>query len=149
MQWRTVSLLTLALSAYLLTDSQGKVSSGSHQFLLQVYGEDQLLGFDIGCSFESTLRNSPMLGTDARVKGLQVIVNMFHSWAHNCLCQLKYHPAYRTGMGLEDLESLEHFFSSSNTIACTIRHSTNYHWCQAVDLHFWQWGDEKYQELST
>lgn len=89
-----------------------------------------------------------MLGTDAKAKGLQVIVNAFHGWAHNRLCQLKYHPAYRTGMGLEDLESLERFFSSSNTIARTIRHATKFHWHQAVDLHFRQWGEEKYQELS-
>lgn len=59
-----------------------------------------------------------------------------------------YHPLYRKGLGLEDLETLERFFSSSNTIARTIRHATAFHWHQAMDLHFRQWDDQKYQELS-
>lgn len=117
-------------------------------FLMKVFGENQGLGFDIACSFESTIKNSPMLGAIAEAKGLQVIVNAFHGWAHNRLCQLKYHPLYRTGMGLEDLETLERFFSSSNTIARTIRHATSFHWHQAIDLHFRQWDEQKYQELS-
>lgn len=90
-----------------------------------------------------------MLGGEAKTKRLQVIVNAFHGWAHNRLCQLKYHPLYRTGMGLEDLETLERFFSSSNTIARTNRHATVFHWHQATDLHFRQWDEQKYQELST
>ena len=90
-----------------------------------------------------------MPAATAKAQGLQVVVNAFHGWAHNRLCQLKYHPVYWTGMGLEDLEMLEQFFSSSNTIARTVQHATLYHWHQAADLHFCQWGEQKYQELST
>lgn len=91
---------------------------------------------------------SHLLGQKAESQRLQVFVNAFHGWAHNRLCQLKYHPLYRVGVGLEDLETLEHVFSSSNSIAGPIRHATSFHWLQAVDLHFHQWDDEKYQELS-
>ena len=90
-----------------------------------------------------------MLVVTAKAQGLQVVVNAFHGWAHNRLCQLKYHLVYWTGMGLEDLEMLEQFFSSLNTIAHTVQHATPYHWYQAADLHFHQWGEQKYRELST
>ena len=79
-----------------------------------------MLAFNIGCSFDLTIKNSPILAATAKAQGLQVVVNAFHGWAHNRLCQLKYHPVYWTGMGLEDLETLKRFFSSSNTIACTV-----------------------------
>lgn len=88
-----------------------------------------------------------MLGQKAASSGLQIFVNAFHGWEHNHLCQLKYHPLYRTGTGLEDLETLERIFSASNSVARIIRSATSYHWLQAIDLHFRQWDDEKYQQL--
>ena len=108
-----------------------------------------MLAFNIGCSFDLTIKNSPMLVVTAKAQGLQVVVNAFHGWAHNRLSQLKYHLVYQTGMGLEDLKMLEQFFSSLNTIAHTVQHATSYHWYQATDLHFHQWEEQKYQELST
>jgi hypothetical protein len=118
-------------------------------FLIDVFGEDQGLGFDIGCSFAETVKNSKLVQSKAERQRLQVLVNAFHGWAHNRLCQLKYHPLYRKGLGLEDLETLERVFSSSNTIARTIRHTTKFHWLQAMDLHYWQWDNEKHKELSN
>lgn len=79
---------------------------------------------------------------------MDFVVNAFHGWAHNRLCQLQYHPLYRQGLGLEDLETLERIFSSSNAVARTVRHATQFHWMQAMDLHYRQWDEEKYQELS-
>ena len=117
-------------------------------FLLDVFGDDQGLGFDIGCSYKETIDQSNLLGDKAMQQQLQILVNAFHGWAHNHLCQLKYHPLYRTGLGLEDLETLEQIFSLSNKVAWTIRHATRFHWVQAMDLHYRQWNDEKYQELS-
>jgi hypothetical protein len=117
-------------------------------FLLDVFGDDQGLGFDIRCSYKETVDQSNLLGDKAMQRRLQILVNAFHGWAHNRLCQLKYHPLYCTGLGLEDLETLERIFSSSNKVARTIRHATRFHWVQAMDLHYRQWNDEKYQELS-
>ena len=127
---------------------RAKYPLAATDFLLCIYGHDQALGFDVGCSYDATVKNSPLLGPDAKVKGLQIIDNAFHGWVHNQLCQLKYHPVYHTSIGLEDLETLKCFFSSSNTIACMIWHVMRFHWHQAVDLHFWQWNEEKYQDLS-
>lgn len=89
-------------------------------FVLDLYGDKQGLGFDIGCSFDQTIKRSNLLGAKSASKQLQVFVNAFHGWVHNHLCQLKYHPLYRVGTGLEDLETLERVFSASNTIARTI-----------------------------
>lgn len=116
-------------------------------FIMDVYGKNQGLGFDIGCSFDKTVKASRLLSEKAASLGLQVVVNAFHGWAHNRLCQLEYHPLYRRGLGLEDLETLERVFSSSNSIARTIRHTTKFHWAQYVDLHFRQWDADKYQGL--
>lgn len=118
-------------------------------WILEVYGPDALLAFDIACSFEVTVKNSPLLRDKVKASRLQFVVNAFHGWAHNRLCQLQYHPLYRKGLGLEDLETLERVFSSSNTVARTVRHATQFHWLQAMDLHYRQWDEEKYQELSA
>ncbi|KAK0471454.1 hypothetical protein IW261DRAFT_1571959 [Armillaria novae-zelandiae] len=70
--------------------------------LLEVFGEQLRLGYDIGCKFGGTVNWSP-LGELAR---------------HKKLCVLLQHlGTYLTGLGLEDLETLERFFSKSNTLA--------------------------------
>lgn len=117
-------------------------------FLMDIFGDDLGLGADIGCAFSETIKQSPLLKDKAAQSRLQVVVNAFHGWAHNRLCQLQFHPLYRKGTGLEDLETLERIFAASNTIARPIRHATKFHWLQAVDLHFRQWDEQKYQELS-
>lgn len=127
---------------------RAKYPLATTNFLLDVFGPDVGLGADIGCSFIETVKHSVLLKDKASRLRLQVVVNAFHGWAHNHLCQLQYHPLYRKGAGLEDLETLERIFSASNTIAQTIHHATKFHWLQAVDLHFRQWDEQKYQELS-
>lgn len=52
------------------------------------------------------------------------------------------------GFSIEDLEVMEQIFSASNGVARTIRYATKYHWMQALDLHFRQWDEEKYLEIS-
>lgn len=115
--------------------------------LLNTYGEDQIHGYDIGCDFSKTVAHSS-LGPRAKALNLRLIVNAFHGYAHNRLCQIQNHPLYTLGAGIEDLETLERIFSKSNPVARTIRHATNYHWLQAVDLHFKQWDEDRYFELS-
>ncbi|EGO23128.1 hypothetical protein SERLADRAFT_409558 [Serpula lacrymans var. lacrymans S7.9] len=68
--------------------------------ILDNYGSDVGIGYDIGCAHEAT-----------------IVVNTFHGYGHNCLCQLCKHPLYLTGYGLEDLETLERVFSASNSVA--------------------------------
>ena len=106
------------------------------------------VGYDIGCAFGATIERSKLVGPLARELGLTVCVNAFHGYAHNRLCQLTHHPLYKPGFGLEDFEMLERVFSSSNNVARVIRYASYFHWKQALDLHFRQWDEEKYHELS-
>ncbi|KAF7970980.1 hypothetical protein HWV62_22471 [Athelia sp. TMB] len=141
--------LVITFAEIVRSGELAKYPLATTNFLLEVFGDDLGLGADIGCALTETIKHSKLLGEKAAKSRLQVIVNAFHGWAHNRLCQLQYHPLYRKGTGLEDLEILERIFSSSNTIARPIRHATKFHWLQAVDLHFRQWDEQKYQELST
>ncbi|KAI6149057.1 hypothetical protein EDD17DRAFT_1766528 [Pisolithus thermaeus] len=115
--------------------------------LLDVCGEDQAVGHDVGCASKKTIASSS-LGNEVQEKRLKVVVNAFHGFAHNRLCQLENHPLYQVGFGNEDLETCERIFSSSNNTAPLIRHASEFHWKQFLDLHFSQWDSDKYLELS-
>ncbi|KAG1856478.1 hypothetical protein F4604DRAFT_1590377 [Suillus subluteus] len=115
--------------------------------LLDICGNDQALGHDIGCSSRKTIAASS-IGARAKALNLIVAVNSFHGYAHNRCCQLQNHPLYLEGFGNEDLETCERIFSSSNSAAVLIRHASHFHWTQFLDLHFDQWDRDKYLELS-
>jgi len=114
--------------------------------ILEVFREDQGLGYDINCVLNITLRNSSLKDKVAK-KRLQCVVDAFHCWAHKRSCQLKYHPLYRSGFGLEDLSTCERFFSSLNGTARNIRHSSSFHWMQSIDLHVQQVNEDRYASL--
>jgi len=116
--------------------------------LIDVFGEDQLIGYDIGCSFSSTIASSS-IAVKACENQLACCVNAFHSHAHKQLCQLLHHPLYLQGVGLEDLETCECVFSTSNVATQLICHASFYHWLQYLDLHFSQWDQDRYQDLGT
>ncbi|KAJ7600188.1 hypothetical protein C8J56DRAFT_767981 [Mycena floridula] len=88
-------------------------------------------GYDIGCSFEVTLRRS-RLGRKALEQLYTSLIGLFHGYSHNRLCQLLKLVLYLEGMGLEDFETCERFFSSSNSLATTIRHASIFHRRQAI-----------------
>ncbi|KAI6016828.1 hypothetical protein BKA83DRAFT_4059430, partial [Pisolithus microcarpus] len=115
--------------------------------LLDVCGQDQAVGHDVGCVSKKTIASSS-LGKEAQEKWLKVVVNAFHGFAHNRMCQLENHLLYQSGFGNEDLETCKHIFSSSNNTALLIRHASEFHWKQFLDLHFNQWDVDKYLELS-
>lgn len=117
--------------------------------LCKVHGRGIGCGYDIGCSFSETVKNSALVGPVARENDLEFVVCAFHGYAHNRLCQLSHHPLYRNGYGIEDLEGMERVFSSTNGVACGIRYTSQFHWTQSLDLHFTQWDEDKYHELST
>ncbi|EIM82093.1 uncharacterized protein STEHIDRAFT_85498, partial [Stereum hirsutum FP-91666 SS1] len=117
-------------------------------FLRTHLDPDNVLGFDIGCSFSATVQSSRLVGPVATEQKLHILVNAFHGWAHNRTCQLEYHPLYTLGFGLEDLEGMERIFSLSNLVAPLVRSASRFHWLQAYDLHFQQWDEDKYSNLS-
>ncbi|KAG1788605.1 hypothetical protein EV424DRAFT_1356054 [Suillus variegatus] len=115
--------------------------------VLDVCGNDQAIGHDIACSSRKTIATSS-IGPKAKELRLQLVVNAFHGFSHNRRCQLENHPLYLTGLGIEDLETCERIFASSNSTAPLIRHASHFHWVQFLDLHFDKWGTDKYLELS-
>ncbi|KAF8590864.1 hypothetical protein K439DRAFT_1644437 [Ramaria rubella] len=115
--------------------------------ILDAYGDDQGVGYDIACSHMTTVAASS-IAAKAQTHHLLLAVNAFHGHAHNLLCQLQNHPMYIPGLSIEDLETCERVFSASNSVAHVVRYASHYHWCQFIDLHYQQWDEDKYFELS-
>ncbi|KAE9387174.1 hypothetical protein BT96DRAFT_1081007 [Gymnopus androsaceus JB14] len=115
---------------------------------LKVFGPQWLFGYDIGCSFSSTIHNSS-LGPEFKEKCCRTCMNAFHGYSHNTLCQQIFHPLNIIGMGLEDLETLERLFSSSNQLSSLTCYMSSYRWRVFIDLFLWQWDHDKYQNLAT
>ncbi|KAG1753439.1 hypothetical protein EDB19DRAFT_1903100 [Suillus lakei] len=99
--------------------------------LLDVFGHNQAISTDIGCSLAKTVAASSIHAKAADHR-LLLAVNAFHGHAHNRKCQLQHHPLYL----------------GSNAAASLIRHASHFHYVQYLDLHFDQWDTDKYLELS-
>ncbi|KAG1811154.1 uncharacterized protein BJ212DRAFT_1223160, partial [Suillus subaureus] len=105
----------------------------SGELLLDVCGMDQAIGHNIACSSHKTIATSS-IGVKAAGLNLQVV--------------LQNHPLYLNGLGLEDLETCECIFTSSNSAAILIQHASYFHWMQFLDLHFDQWDMDQYSDLT-
>lgn len=116
--------------------------------MIDVFGADLGQGYDIGCRFKTTLNNSS-LGPKARAANHTCLVGAFHGHAHNRRCQLAFLATYVEGLGLEDLEGCERFFSLSNALASSTRYSSIFHRRQAI-VEYSKHKDtfETYQNLS-
>ncbi|KIM59580.1 hypothetical protein SCLCIDRAFT_125876 [Scleroderma citrinum Foug A] len=84
--------------------------------LLSVYGPNGGCTYDIGCAFNKTV-NMSTIGSRIRALRLRFMVGAFHRHAHNCLCQLDWHPTYIEGARNMEGEGCEHVFSASNELA--------------------------------
>ncbi|KAJ6487325.1 hypothetical protein DFH09DRAFT_948590 [Mycena vulgaris] len=102
--------------------------------LAEAFGRDVGGGYDVGCGFNTTVRNSP-LGPTALLQNLQFFVGAFHGHAHNRLCQLQFLVTYVLGMGVEDLEGCERFFSKSNAMAGSVRYASVFHRLQTITTY--------------
>ena len=116
---------------------------------IEVFGSRLLIGYDIGCVFGNTILSTSLLGAKFRDSGSRTCVNAFHGYSHNYKCQSKNHPNNIVGMGLEDLETLERVFSSSNALAAVTRYSSAYRRRLFIEMHFKQWNEDKYANLAT
>ncbi|THU85589.1 hypothetical protein K435DRAFT_822380 [Dendrothele bispora CBS 962.96] len=103
------------------------------------FGDQWILGYDIGCRF---------IRPKFQEKKCRTCVNAFHGYTHNIICQQHNHPLSIPGMGLEDLETLERVFSSSNQLASITRYMNAYRRRVFIDVYFRQWDREKYQNLA-
>jgi hypothetical protein len=115
---------------------------------MDTFGPRLLIGYDIGCVFGKTIL-STSLGAKFQESGSRTCVNAFHGYSHNYKCQCKNHPNNITGMGLEDLETLERVFSSSNALAVVTRYASTYRRRMYIEMHFKQWDEDKYANLAT
>ncbi|KAG8705240.1 hypothetical protein FRC08_001756 [Ceratobasidium sp. 394] len=95
--------------------------------LCEVFGDDILLGYDIGCTFCGTVHRSPLVGPIAEKYNICFCTGSFHGYAHNRKCQLKNHPMYLEGAGTESFEECETLFSSTNATASSTRHASRFH----------------------
>ncbi|KAJ7723600.1 hypothetical protein B0H14DRAFT_3098274 [Mycena olivaceomarginata] len=102
--------------------------------LLNVLGE-VATSYDIGCKFGKMVRMHPVLSSLASANNYKSLVGAFHSHAHCRRCQLKNLTTYVKGVGLEDLEECESFFSKSNALASRTRYSTTFHRQQAITTY--------------
>jgi hypothetical protein len=102
--------------------------------LMDAFGEDVAQGYDVGCGFAATLRNSPLGSKVARLK-FRSLVGAFHGHAHHRECQLKFLATYVEGLGLEDMEGSEQFFSVSNSLARSVRYASVFHRLQTITTY--------------
>ena len=111
--------------------------------LLELYGSDIGLSYDIMCAFIKTLEKSSL---GAKMVGLRLheVVPAFHGHAHNRACQVLWHPLYIQGAGLEDFEECERTFSKSNELAGVTRLATPFHRHQQMDEHFFFHDEDKH-----
>ncbi|KAK0229193.1 hypothetical protein EDD85DRAFT_957591 [Armillaria nabsnona] len=99
--------------------------------LLNLYGDDIGIGYDVGCKFGITVSRSP-LGERACEHRFCALIRLFHGHAHQRRCQLQHLGTYVLGLGLEDLKGCEHYFAGSNALALGVRHASRYHRHQAI-----------------
>ena len=116
--------------------------------LMEFYGPDICLGYDIMCAFIKTLTRSS-LGKKVAACRLEGVVPSFHGHAHNRSCQLCWHPLYRDGVGLEDFEECERTFGKSNELAAVTRLASPYHRAQHIDEHFRFHDEDKHAASGT
>ena len=115
--------------------------------ILETHGKDTMGGYDIGCSFQSTVLSSS-LGPEFRRLHNRLCVNAFHGYSHNFACQSVHHPNVVEGIGIEDLETMERIFSASNHVAGVTRFASAYVRRMFIDMFFREWDWEKYTNLA-
>ncbi|KAG2112803.1 hypothetical protein BD769DRAFT_1364361, partial [Suillus cothurnatus] len=115
--------------------------------LLDVYGKNGGVAYDIGCAFSKTLNNSS-LGPCICALNFQMMVRAFHGHAHNQRCQIDWHLLSIEGTGHTEGEGCEYIFSSSNKLARSTHHASPFDQHQAIKQHFSFWDEDKYAALS-
>ena len=116
------------------------------KILEKLTGKKICVGYDIGCVFEGTVSSSS-LGDKFKESGSRFCVPAFHGYSHSYKCQTAYHPNCISGLGLEDLETLERIFSGSNQLAPIIRYASPFRRLSHIHLYFTQMDHEKYGNI--
>ncbi|KAJ6477237.1 hypothetical protein DFH09DRAFT_952052 [Mycena vulgaris] len=138
----------LAVADMVMSGELGKYGFAVTFHLIDVLGEIAE-GYDIGCEFGDRINAHEVLGPFARHHKHRSLVGAFHGHGHCRLCQLTHLATYTKGVGLEDLEYCETFFSKSNALAASTRYASRFHRQQAIATYL-EHSDvfETYQSLS-
>ncbi|KAJ6522106.1 hypothetical protein DFH09DRAFT_1251024 [Mycena vulgaris] len=99
--------------------------------LIRIFGALGL-GYDIGCKFAKMVRAHPVLSKLAKDNSFKSLVGAFHGYGHKRRCQVDHLATYVKGVGSEDLEGCEKFFSKSNALAPSTRYATVFHRQQTI-----------------
>ncbi|KAJ7779311.1 hypothetical protein B0H14DRAFT_2962618 [Mycena olivaceomarginata] len=104
---------------------------------------------NIGCKMGRMVKAHHRLSQLAFENHFKCLIGSFHGLGHGRLCQVSNLATYVEGMGLEDCEGCESWFSKSNALASTTRYSTVFHRHQAIATYI-QHADtcDAYQGLS-
>jgi len=146
-EWRTVSFTICYIYMMIhLSPHRAKYPLAITSRALRVLGPQLLQGYDIGCVFQKTITSSSLGPLFVETKS-RCCVNAFHGYSHNFSCQTRNHPNVIEGAGLEDFETMERVFSSSNAVAVVTRYASAYRRRVFIDMFFQQWDDDKYQNL--
>lgn len=116
--------------------------------VLELFEPGTLDGYDIGSSFETTVKNSSLAPAYDAKKG-RLCVNAFHGYTHCYPCQLKFHPNVIKGIELEDLETLKRIFSTTNQLATITRYASPFRRCLYIEAFLKQWDEDKYLNTGT
>jgi hypothetical protein len=103
--------------------------------VLETYGFDLCIGYDIMCTFIKTLHKSS-LAKIIKKHHFVGVVPAFHGHAHNQKCQVHWHPTYTEGVGTEDFEECERTFCASNDLTPVTQLATPFHHRQEIQEHF-------------
>ncbi|KAJ7809272.1 hypothetical protein B0H14DRAFT_2867397 [Mycena olivaceomarginata] len=87
---------------------------------------------NIGCKMGRMVKAHHRLSQLAFENHFKCLIGSFHGLGHGRLCQVSNLATYVEGMGLEDCEGCESWFSKSNALASTTRYSTVFHRHQAI-----------------
>ncbi|KAF8157444.1 hypothetical protein K438DRAFT_1861564, partial [Mycena galopus ATCC 62051] len=102
--------------------------------LIQHLGQNIGNGYDVSCDFQTTIRKSP-LAARVRQCNFRCLVGAFHGHVHNQLCQLCMLATYVLGLGCEDLEGCEQFFSGSNALTKSCQYASRFHRQQEITAY--------------
>ncbi|KAG1723302.1 uncharacterized protein EDB91DRAFT_1240109 [Suillus paluster] len=115
---------------------------------LETLGSHLLVGYDVGCKLAITIASSSLAQKfdDAEYC---MCVDAFYGYTHSYVCRDKNHPNVIKGMGIKDLATMEHIFSSSNQLGPVTHYALAYNHCVSIDSFFKQWDEDKYLNLSN
>ncbi|KAJ3819046.1 hypothetical protein F5880DRAFT_1510464 [Lentinula raphanica] len=103
--------------------------------------------YGIMCKFSKTVKRSP-LNSLAQWSAFLPVIGTMHGYAHERACQLVFLMLYIVGVGLEDGEGCERYFSTSNALAPVTQYQSKFHRHQSISEYAYYHDLQTYANLS-